>query len=144
MTIFNYLRLFIPSLEVSRVIFLLFLIGCNTDKLEHQSVPKDMIAPKKMKEILCAIHLAEARISESAYQIQDSASYFFQKLKKDIFKKNKTDSLTFQKSFVYYSSKPELLSLLYNQITDSLKKMEEKLKKEEEKNKKKTEDKKKI
>ncbi len=95
-----------------------------------------------MKEILCAIHLAEARMAESAYQIQDSAGFFFQKEKKEILKKHKIDSSYFQKSFAYYNTQPELIALLYNQVVDSLKKKEEKMKKEEEKTKNKTENKK--
>jgi hypothetical protein len=69
------------------ILFYIFFACNNSKKLENQSVPSEFIAPKKMKELLCAIHLAEARVAESAYQIQDSAGFFFQKEKKEILKK---------------------------------------------------------
>lgn len=127
---------FAPNFILFFTLLGLFFCACGKkNKLEAQSVPSDIVQPKKMKEILVAIHLAEAQMTESAYQVQDSASYFFEKTKKQIFKTHKIDSTKFQKSFAYYNANPDLTALLYNQIVDSLKKKEEKLKKTEEKTK---------
>jgi hypothetical protein len=87
---------------------------------ESGELPKGILPEKKMVTLLIDLHWSDAKIAQSAYTNTDSAQYNYWKLETAIFKRNKTDTLTFRKSLAYYSQTPKRLEEIYAIVIDSL------------------------
>lgn len=83
-------------------------------------IPKELIQPPEMTEILYNIHLTDGYITTIPNQDSSkkvSAAYY-----KGIFKKYAIDSVKYTKSMDYYYNHPEILSTMYTTITKRLEK----------------------
>ena len=85
-----------------------FLFACKRNK----DLPKDILAPSKMKVVLYDLMLAEA--------LQDAKPDLYPpghtELRDQVFKSHRLNKKTFQKSLDYYEQHPQL----YKQLADSL------------------------
>lgn len=92
--------------------FTIFM-ACNTN-----TVPKNVILPNKMVNILVDMHLADAVLSSVRNQdtmlMMASSKYYY------IFKKHQIDSAKFTQSLKYYNTQPNQFKEMYNQVVDSL------------------------
>jgi hypothetical protein len=94
---------------------LLFLAACSGDK-----IPDNIIKPEQMTSLLLQIHLADGTLY-TVTQIPDSLYKYGTARYQALFKKFDTDSLSFKRSYRYYSLHPELLTVMYDKITANLK-----------------------
>ncbi len=94
---------------------LIFLVACKGNK-----TPAGILDKQRMTSLLTEIHMADASMF-ALYQVPDTLYKYGTGRYLAIFKKYHTDSVQFKKSFKYYSYKPDVLSDIYEQITDNLK-----------------------
>jgi hypothetical protein len=79
-----------------------------------------------MAAILTEVHLSEARISKLAIGSADTSALLFKRLQSNTLKKFDVDTASYTKSFVYYSSRPDKLAKIYEQVIEKLKAIEKK------------------
>ena|ERR1700761_7185548 len=104
----------------------MFLAACGGDN----KIPADIIDPKVMVNLLTEVHIVDGRLYNYTQTPDTLRKYGAQKYL-SLFKKYRTDSLQFRKSLQYYSTKPDELLAIYDQIivnlkakTDSLNKLQ--------------------
>lgn len=83
-------------------------------------IPKDIIQPDKMTDVLYNVHLVDGYIT--TIPGQDSAKKVSAAYYKGIYKKFAVDSALYNKSMNYYYDHPDVLSKMYDRITEKLKK----------------------
>jgi hypothetical protein len=103
---------------------LLFVCACGSDE-----TPKNILSNNTMIGLLTEIHIADGGMFNTV-QIPDSLYKYGTGRYLLVFKNFHTDSVQFRKSMKYYSSKPEILEKIYDQVklninqkTDSLNKL---------------------
>ncbi|GAB2519792.1 DUF4296 domain-containing protein [Spirosoma aerophilum] len=84
--------------------------------------PENLISKSRMADILTEVHMAEARVSRLNVHSTDSANLAYKKLEGDIFKKFGVDTATYRTSYIFYSSHPADMEVIYQQVTELLKK----------------------
>lgn len=94
---------------------LLFFAACKSDK-----TPSGIMEPEQMTSLLTQLHIVDGSLY-NVTQIPDSLYKYGTAKYLDVFKKFHTDSVQFKKSYKYYTSHPELLETIYEQITINLK-----------------------
>lgn len=94
---------------------LIFLTACSGDK-----IPKDIIEPEQMVPLLIEVHITDGGMYNVA-PVPDSLYKYGVARYEGVFKKFHTDSITFKKSFKYYTVHPEYLAAIYEHITVILK-----------------------
>jgi len=94
-------------------------------------IPKDIIQPTEMENILFDIHVIDGYVA--SIPTPDSAKKVSAPIYKGIFKKYGIDSALHAKSMAYYYSRPDLLSKMYDRISTKLNKSREDLIKKHEK-----------
>jgi len=104
------------------VLFTIFLIACNNG----DAPPEGIISEEKMALMLADVHIIESRVSKMGLLSLDSSTIVSEKLKADLFKQNKTDSSTYNKSYKFYSTHPEYLERIYKEVIVELEKREKK------------------
>lgn len=93
-------------------------------------IPKDIIQPAEMENILYDIHVLDGYVG--TIPTPDSARKTSAPLYKGIFKKYGIDSAAHSKSMAYYYKRPDLLSKMYDRISDRINKEKDaELKKQE-------------
>lgn len=90
----------------------IMLFGCKP------KIPKDIIAPDKMKDILYDIHVADGYVS--TILLPDSSKKVAAAYYKGIYKKFGTDSAQYNKSMNYYYAHPKDLDIIYKKISKTL------------------------
>ena len=115
----------------SRKIWVLavFVAGCLPEPKtpDAQNLSNDsLLSRKQMVDLMIDLHVAESRAVQGRINGADTVQAFYNRLVSEAFKRHKTDSSTYNKSFRYYSTKPHLLDSIYNNIVDSLGLMESK------------------
>ena len=109
------------SLIIAFLWFLLIgIVGCSSE----ESIPAGTISETKMSEILTEIHISEARITKLQLKSIDSSIILFNKIKSDIWKRHKVDSLSYRTSYEYYVTHPEQMKAIYSKVTKNLEKRE--------------------
>ena len=103
---------------MTRFLFIVFLASCISSC--KPGVPKDIIQPQPMENILFDIHVLDGYVSE--IPTPDSAKKVSAALYKGIFKKYGADSVMHAKSMAYYYKHPDLLTKIYDRITLRLEK----------------------
>ncbi|MBL0342189.1 MAG: DUF4296 domain-containing protein [Bacteroidetes bacterium] len=102
-----------------QILKLLFLLSpafccwqsCKSDKVV---IPSGIIAEDTMIIVLADVHLAEAKLLLIGKYLNDEnlkSSYIQHALSR-----SKIDTARFNKSFAFYSSKPELFSVMYEKV----------------------------
>jgi len=81
-------------------------------------IPKDIVQPDKMEKILFDIHLIDGYVS--SIPTSDSARKVSAPIYKGIFKKYGIDSATHAKSMAYYYNHPDVLSKMYDRISEKM------------------------
>jgi hypothetical protein len=94
-------------------------------------IPKDIVQPAEMEKVLFDIHLVDGYVS--SIPRADSAKKVSAPLYKGIFKKYGIDSAMHAKSMAYYYSRPDLLSKMYERISNKISKTRDDLIKKQEK-----------
>ena len=98
----------------------LILVILSTACQEEPKVPQGTIPEPKMAEILTDIHLLEARIGRLNLTSLDSSTIVTERLKGQIFKKYKTDSIAYNRSYQFYSTNPAFLERIYTNVVKKL------------------------
>ncbi len=96
------------------VLAVLFVAACKP------GIPKDIIQPEIMEKVLFDIHVLDGYVSE--IPTPDSAKKVTSTIYKGIFKKYGVDSAVHSKSMSYYYAHPDLLTKMYNNISNRLEK----------------------
>ena len=104
----------------------LLLVRCSSDSSELGAKPANLVEEDKMAAILTEVHLSEARISKLAIGSADTSALLFKRLQSNTLKKFDVDTASYTKSFVYYSSRPDKLAKIYEQVIEKLKAIEKK------------------
>ena len=100
----------------------LFVFSC-TEEIEK---PKNLLSEAEMAQILADVQLAEAKIGKMSFMSIDSSNLAYQKLEAGIFKKYKTDSSAYKKSFRFYALQPEVWASIYADVVKTLEKKDKK------------------
>jgi len=109
--------------------FTFLLVGVFFSACQDEpKVPKGTISEPKMAQILTDIHLLEARIGRLNLTSLDSSTIVTEHLKQKIFKKYSTDSVAYNRSYLFYSTNPVFLERIY---ADVVKKLETRQKKKD-------------
>ncbi|MCE6989200.1 DUF4296 domain-containing protein [Dyadobacter sp. CY323] len=87
---------------------------------EDEKPPQGTFTEEQMATILTDIHLAESRVNRLQLRSLDSSLMIFNKLKSDIWKKNKVDTLAYRESYNYYMSRPEIMTRIYEKVTKKI------------------------
>ncbi|GAB3708168.1 hypothetical protein GCM10027592_43000 [Spirosoma flavus] len=99
------------------LILVWWLAGCTAP----EDAPPDNLIPKdRMVDILTEVHMNEARVSRLGLASIDSSNIVYKRLENQLFKKMKVDTATYRKSYIYYSSHPAEMEVIYKQITKNL------------------------
>jgi len=99
---------------------LILMAGCQS------KIPADIIPPEKMQEILYDIHVVDGYVSTLGAN-QDSAKRVAAAYYKGVYSKFKIDSAGYTKSMTFYYDHPEILTGMYDQVNNSLKKSKDSL-----------------
>ncbi|SOD13002.1 DUF4296 domain-containing protein [Pedobacter xixiisoli] len=98
--------------------FLLLLLSVLSIAACKPGIPKDIVQPNEMEKVLFDIHLVDGYIAN--IPTQDSARKVGAPIYKGIFKKYGIDSAMHAKSMAYYYNHPDLLSKMYDRISEKM------------------------
>lgn len=104
---------------VLAIMFFSFLFSCSEKK--EEKTPDNILSEEKMSAVLIDMNLLEASASLSFIQEGEEQEKVPQI---DIYKKHNITKKEFDESFKYYSSKPEKLNKIYEQVLNELNKMQ--------------------
>ena len=94
---------------------LIFLAACK-----GAGTPDNIINKDRMANLLTEIHIVDGSMY-SVMQIPDTMYKYGMNKYLAVFKKYRTDSAQFRKSFKYYSANPDMMQSIYEQITINIK-----------------------
>ncbi|TDE13909.1 DUF4296 domain-containing protein [Dyadobacter psychrotolerans] len=103
-------------LSLLLMICLVFNSGCSSD----EKPPKDTLSQEQMASILTDIHIAESRVTRMQLKSSDSSLMVFNKLKQDIWKKYKVDTLNYRNSYTFYMTHPKQMSQIYEKVNKKI------------------------
>lgn len=101
----------------------LLLLLCTIIFACKQGIPKDIIQPIEMENVLHDIHLIDGYVNGVAPQ--DSAKKVAAAYYKGTYKKFGIDSALYNQSLDYYYGRPDLMKTMYDHISDRLNKAKE-------------------
>jgi len=96
--------------------------GCT----KEEKPPEGTLPEEKMATILTDIHIAESRVTRLQLKSLDSSILIFDKLKKQIWEKNKVDTVAYRNSYNYYMTHPEYMSRIYENVAKKIEAREKK------------------
>lgn len=97
------------------------LLATACTQTEEQPIPKGYLQQEKMVDILVDIHIVEgAKVGRRIMSDTLMADVYFAK----VYDKHGVKKEEFTRNFNYYSSKPELMNKVYEQVLDSLNKVD--------------------
>jgi hypothetical protein len=102
---------------------LILVLGCNNNE---EGKPSNLISEKQMAAIITDIHVVEARVNKMALPNLDTSTLVSERLKAQLFKQYKIDTATFNANYKYYSTRPDYLERIYEDVTKQLQKREKK------------------
>ena len=73
-----------------------------------------------MASILADIHVAESRVTKLQLKSLDSSLMIFGKLKADIWKKYKVDTLNYRNSYSFYMTHPKQMAEIYEKVNKKI------------------------
>ncbi|QMW01775.1 DUF4296 domain-containing protein [Spirosoma foliorum] len=95
------------------------IIACTAPEDEK---PDRLIDIDKMADILTEVHMAESRVSRLGLASIDSSNIAYKHLETNIFKKFGVDTSAYRKSYIFYSSHPQDMEVIYKRVTENLQK----------------------
>lgn len=108
------------------LLFLLMLFGLSSCAEEVIQKPKDLIAPKKMEEILYDLALLQAGKNTNPGVLEEHGIETMPFL----YKKHGIDSAQFVNSDIYYASRPLEYEAMYSRVEERLQREKEALEEE--------------
>lgn len=96
--------------------------GCT----KEEKPPEGTLSEEKMALILTDIHIAESRVTRLQLKSLDSSILIFDKLNKQIWEKNKVDTVAYRNSYNYYMTHPEYMSRIYENVAKKIEAREKK------------------
>ncbi|WP_221389627.1 DUF4296 domain-containing protein [Dyadobacter sp. NIV53] len=90
--------------------------GCSSD----EKPPEHTLSQEQMASILTDIHVAESRVTRLQLRSLDSSLLIFNKLKTDIWKKYKVDTLDYRNSYSYYMMHPKQMAQIYEKVNKKI------------------------
>lgn len=113
----HFLPMHLYRTLICLVLMIGLLTGCQTDNR-----PDNLVDTDKMANILTDVHLAEARVSRLGVASIDSSNLMYKRFESRILRKHGVDTMDYEKSYVYYSSHPREMEVIYKQIVEKLEK----------------------
>ncbi len=98
------------------LISFVLVLGCEST----DSQPDNLISEQEMAKILVDIHVIEARVNKMALSNLDTSTLVNERLKLSLFKQYKTDSMTFNRSYQFYSTHPDYFERIYEDVIKQL------------------------
>ncbi len=104
------------------LILLVFVfISCQRSVIEK---PKPLIKEKQMVEMLFDLHMAESTYKRMRYDStlrnSSSANFYY-----SVLEKHEVPDSVFEKSFIYYASKPKDFEKMYREVMNKLSETEQ-------------------
>lgn len=96
------------------------LLGGLLTACEIDDRPDNLIETDKMADILTDVHLAETRVTRLGIASTDSANLVYKRLESRILRKHDVDTSAYKTSYVYYSSHPREMEIIYKQVVKKL------------------------
>lgn len=120
------------SIRIKRVVawlglIILLLTGCKNDIYDK---PKHLVKREKMIAVLVDIHLAEAVYQTKRYSTEELNKFSESDFYYSILNKHHLVDSVFEKSLIYYASKPNEFEKIYTRVINRLTEMERKQKEE--------------
>lgn len=100
-------------------LLVIFLASCTSNTIYKE--PKNLIPKDTMVNLLVDMYIASSARSYKSKSLKKDENYTYL-----VYKKYKIDSLRFQESNIYYTSKVESYDLLLKKVKDRLDKLKEK------------------
>lgn len=94
--------------------------GCN----KEETPPEGTLSEEKMADILTDIHIAESRVTRLQLKSLDSSILIFDKLKQEVWKKNKVDTLVYRNSYSFYMTHPQYMTRIYENVKKQIEQRE--------------------
>ncbi len=101
--------------NLTYLIAILIIVSCT----QKNDVPKGVIPPEKMANILSEIYTAEHKASNIGLKF-DSSKIVMRHYELKIFDENNTNDSIYKQSFAYYLENPSKLESVYDIVIDSL------------------------
>jgi hypothetical protein len=102
--------------NLSIILLLAVLFGDCSGK---QEIPKDILDKNQMTKLLIQVHLLEAKVGRLGLRA-DSAKQVYDHFQRLMLQEAGVDSVSFARSFAYYSDNPQHFKKVYNAVVDSL------------------------
>lgn len=108
---------------------LLLVFGLPSCSADEEAIPKDILDRQIFTAIMLDVQLAEGIKTQYAHSRNKDGS-LDRELYDEIFMRHEITEDDFRKTFGYYQSRPELMEGVFEQVLDSLSKLEAQIKKE--------------
>ncbi len=112
------------KLIIPATIILFLAIACDDSVVEK---PRDLVSRDQMISLLVDIHLSEAVYQIKRFSSEELKKYSETDFYYSILKKYGVADSTFEKSLIYYSSKPKEFEKIYTRVINRLTEMEQEL-----------------
>ena len=103
-------------LSLLLTMYLLANAACSSE----EKPPKGTLSEEQMATILTDIHIMESRVTKLQLKSSDSSQMAFDKIKADIWKKNKVDTMAYRKSYDYYMTHPRQMAKIYEKVNKKI------------------------
>jgi len=107
------------------IISIILILGFTACDTEVYKKPKHLIKEKKMIDMLVDVHLAEAAYNNQSYRNTTARRLTETDFYYSVLHKYNVPDSVFERSFVYYASKPKVFEKMYRQVTNRLTEIEE-------------------
>ncbi len=97
------------------LVAILIIVSCT----QKDGVPKGVLPPEKMANIIAEIYEAEHKATNIGLKY-DSSKVVMRHYELKIFEENNTSDSIYKQSFAYYLENPEKLELVYDIVIDSM------------------------
>lgn len=94
---------------------ILIIVSCT----QKDDIPKGVLPPEKMANILAQIYEAEHKATNIGLKY-DSSKIVMRHYELKIFEENNTSDSIYKESFSYYLENPQKLELVYDIVIDSM------------------------
>lgn len=111
--------------NISFILLLVCFFTCSSCDKAPVEKPEDLISEDKMIVLLTDIHLAEATFTNRHYQDSlisksSSANFYY-----SVLGKHQVADSVFERSYVFYLSRPRKFEKMYRQVMNNLNEMEQ-------------------
>jgi hypothetical protein len=87
---------------------------------KEEEPPEGTLPEEKMADILTDIHIAESRVTRLQLKSLDSSILIFDKLKQEVWKKYKVDTLAYRNSYSFYMTHPVYMTRIYEKVAKKI------------------------